>query len=252
MSIILLLGACLINQSLYEQRKAELADTSSTSRDADGDGYVADTAGGTDCDDTDPKVHPGATDTWYDGIDSDCAANDDYDADGDGDDADAYGGSDCDDTDPTRSGLASEGWRDLGVDNDCDGVVEEALVASAAQSGITVQGPSSTGMLGYALDFMDDIDDDGVPDAWAVAPNDSAAGAYAGAAYLVSGARLLGGSNVDLTDTDRLVEGQNTGAFLGLGRRSEIGRRTVRGTWRLELPGPSTQMESSLCIGRRT
>ncbi|MEZ4240040.1 MAG: putative metal-binding motif-containing protein [Myxococcota bacterium] len=40
--------------------------------DLDGDGYVDEVAGGDDCDDGDPSVHPGAPDAPGDGIDSDC------------------------------------------------------------------------------------------------------------------------------------------------------------------------------------
>ena len=40
----------------------------------------------------DPTVYPGAADTWYDGIDSDCAGNGDFDQDGDGQDARQFGG----------------------------------------------------------------------------------------------------------------------------------------------------------------
>ena len=46
--------------------------------DADGDGYTADTCGGTDCDDTDPEVNPGAQEgppsdpSCDDGVDNDC------------------------------------------------------------------------------------------------------------------------------------------------------------------------------------
>ncbi len=66
-----------------------------TDNDADGDGF----APPEDCDDADVSVFPGATDVWYDGIDSDCAGNSDFDQDGDGDNQPAGGGLDCDDTD---------------------------------------------------------------------------------------------------------------------------------------------------------
>ncbi len=70
----------------------------SVDADADADTYGL---GDGDCDDTDPAVHPGATETWYDGVDQDCDYRDDYDQDGDGYRAFDHGGSDCDDADPT-------------------------------------------------------------------------------------------------------------------------------------------------------
>ncbi len=88
--------------------------------DADGDGYIAAADGGDDCDDTDATVHPGAAETWYDGIDSDCAGDSDYDADGDSVDSDAHGGEDCDDTEATTYPGATETWYD-GIDSDCAG-----------------------------------------------------------------------------------------------------------------------------------
>ena len=66
------------------------------------------------------RSNPGATDTWYDGIDSDCDGASDYDADSDGYTSDSHGGSDCDDDDDDISPGQSEVWYD-GTDSDCDG-----------------------------------------------------------------------------------------------------------------------------------
>ena len=62
-------------------------------------GYIADNA---DCDDSASTTFPGAEEVCNDGIDSDCAGNDDYDADGDGHASDEFAGDDCDDEDPTH------------------------------------------------------------------------------------------------------------------------------------------------------
>ncbi len=116
--------------------------------DADGDGYVPDeyvsleTVGvegsgglpGGDCDDRTELIFPGASDDWYDGIDADCAGDDDYDADGDGHVPDEYVsletsgvegsggllGGDCADSDAARHPSAIETC-DTFVDDDCDG-----------------------------------------------------------------------------------------------------------------------------------
>lgn len=116
--------------------------------DVDGDGYPAltseefaalggeadwpsDVADERDCDDNDPNAYPGASDVYYDGIDHDCAGDDDYDADGDGWVPSAYAQEydgdlrigDCNDS---RSDInpdvpASEDeWYD-GHDSDCAG-----------------------------------------------------------------------------------------------------------------------------------
>ena len=116
--------------------------------DADGDGYVLDehagmaTAGVTtsgllpsgDCDDSNDIISPEGADAWYDGVDTDCAGNDDYDQDGDGYVSEANGGlvtqyvdgsgalstGDCDDLDADIHPDADDDWYD-GVDTDCAG-----------------------------------------------------------------------------------------------------------------------------------
>ena len=99
--------------------------------DADGDGFGDPTttlsncdAGAStavedssDCDDSDPQAHPGATETWYDGIDQDCLGDSDFDADQDGYESTS---TDCDDTDPSIHPGATDTWYD-GIDEDCDG-----------------------------------------------------------------------------------------------------------------------------------
>ncbi|MEZ4237567.1 MAG: MopE-related protein [Myxococcota bacterium] len=85
--------------------------------DQDGDGYDAIELGGTDCDDDDATVHPGAVDLPYDGVDAACDGDlGEWDVDGDGYDVDA----DCDDTRPDVFPGAPDAWYD-GVDSDCDG-----------------------------------------------------------------------------------------------------------------------------------
>ena len=94
--------------------------------DQDRDGQATDTypdssgALGADCVDTDASIFAGAGDAWYDGVDADCAGDDDYDQDGDGHSSDAYGGSDCDDVNATVNPAASEDCATVD-DDDCDG-----------------------------------------------------------------------------------------------------------------------------------
>ncbi len=88
--------------------------------DEDGDEFTGPQCGGSDCDDRDASVNPGATEVWYDGVDQDCADDDDDDADGDGFASSSSGGGDCDDSEAGISPAATEIWYD-GVDQDCDG-----------------------------------------------------------------------------------------------------------------------------------
>ena len=105
--------------------------------DVDGDNYSDDACGGSDCDDGNASVNPGADENCGNGIDDDCDGlvdDDDLDCcdDADGDQYldDACGGDDCDDTDPdvnpsVPESIAAGNCLD-GADNDCDGLVDIA------------------------------------------------------------------------------------------------------------------------------
>jgi hypothetical protein len=105
--------------------------------DDDGDGYTSiDSCEGSadDCDDADPAVNPGATETCN-GIDDDCDTEIDegltFDDDGDGyTSTDSCEGStdDCDDTDPAVNPGATEACN--GIDDDCDGSIDEGGVCA--------------------------------------------------------------------------------------------------------------------------
>jgi len=91
--------------------------------DHDGDGVSALDG---DCDDADAEIHPGADEIWYDGVDSDCAGDDDLDADGDGFAGFGEDASDCDDADAEIHPDAAERCDD--VDNNCDGATDNDAV----------------------------------------------------------------------------------------------------------------------------
>ena len=78
------------------------------------------TIGDGDCDDLDAQIYPGAEDSWYDGIDSDCAGNDDFDKDEDGDRPIDYSGGDCDDEDPSLNSFDLDEDEQSTCDGDCD------------------------------------------------------------------------------------------------------------------------------------
>ncbi len=97
--------------------------------DADADTHASDAwpnaAGGLgdDCDDEDGSAYPGAPESWYDGVDSDCSGGSDDDQDEDGYDALDEGGTDCDDIDAYVSPAAVEDCT-TAVDENCDGEID--------------------------------------------------------------------------------------------------------------------------------
>ncbi len=120
--------------------------------DADGDGYWDIT----DCDDTDPTIHPSAEEIPYDGIDQDCDGLDLEDVDGDGFLAPDVGGSDCDDTDASIYPGAPDTWYD-GIDSDCEGNDDYDQDGDGFQAS------------GYGGQDCDDTDGNiypGAPDTW--------------------------------------------------------------------------------------
>ncbi len=92
-----------------------------------------------DCDDADNLVYPCAVETPYNGVDDDCNGVDECDVDGDGYEAEECPDEsvqypdkdrDCDDSDPevhpgASEGDPAEGGQADGIDNDCNGVVDD-------------------------------------------------------------------------------------------------------------------------------
>lgn len=168
--------------------------------DADDDGFVPDayvglTTGGVDgsgalpggdCDDADATVLPGAVEVFHDGVDQDCAEDDDYDQDLDGFVADAdvgkpttgvagsgaLPGGDCDDTAADANPDAPDADYD-GVDSDCAGNDDYDLdadghadVAHAESYGPTVYVDGSGALPADDCDDADATIFPAAPDAW--------------------------------------------------------------------------------------
>jgi hypothetical protein len=141
--------------------------------DGDGDGYSDDACGGSDCDDSDPSIHPGGGEHCTDGFDNNCNGLADWDDGGDcppscGDlDGDGYvdrvcGGSDCNDTEAHAYPGSAEVCD--GADNDCDGHADEGY-------------PDQDGD-----DLADCVDEDDDGDGWHDAVSLSGGGCYCGGA----------------------------------------------------------------------
>jgi len=184
-------------------------------------GYVDD---GTDCDDGDGAVNPGALE-YCNGYDDDCdgaadeAGAEDESAwyyDGDGD---SYGdaaftlvqcsqpslyvsdGSDCDDGDAGINPGAAEDCLD-GLDNDCSGVVDDCALSAAD---LALYGPAAGAECAPAA--AGDSDGDGLNDLLVGCPGDSGTGAV----YLLLGPA----SGATLAGADAQLQGEAPGDLAG-------------------------------------
>jgi hypothetical protein len=181
--------------------------------DQDGDGFQTDvwneseTTGG-DCQDSNADIHPGAADSWYDGIDSDCDGSDDFDKDGDGWRSEAHGaGSDCDDEDANVSPDGDEIMN--GADDDCDGSSDAAVPGYSAD--VVISGASTGDRAGSAL-TTGDLDEDGRADLIIGAYN------YLSGRGAVS---IFDGASIDASDGTTIEDGQNY--FSGDGSTDYLG-----------------------------
>lgn len=142
----------------------EASDVTAWFEDADGDGHgtLATKVFGCDadpgfvaldddCDDLAPGTYPGAADAWYDGVDSNCDLANDFDADGDGDDASEHGGTDCNDENELVAGTIAEGWYDGGIDNNCDGSIDDQAVAALDEVATRIDGQFENGAFGSTI-----------------------------------------------------------------------------------------------------
>lgn len=155
----------------YDWVDADCANNDDLDQDADGDRTDlypnSEGAFGGDCNDLDPDISSRESESWYDGVDSDCSGGSDFDRDGDGDESEDWGGGDCDEGDPTVSQYAAEDCASAG-DDDCDGAVNEenAVGCSTLYPDNDGDGYGSAGGLclclaqdGYTSPFGTDCDD---------------------------------------------------------------------------------------------
>jgi hypothetical protein len=125
--------------------------------DLDGDHFCTD-SGATDCDDTDPAIHPGATEITTNGKDDDCDGQVDEAA--VDNDADGFNSNvDCNDSNAAIHPGATE--IENSIDDDCDGQVDEGFDLDA--DGFSVSGgdcddanaainPAATEIVGNGVD----------------------------------------------------------------------------------------------------
>lgn len=181
--------ASAAHEYTLENAGVQTLEVALSATDADGDGYMATTSGGTDCDDSNSEVNPGFTTEKCDGLDNDCRNGVDdglplsdyfFDEDGDGVGAGApvracappahfvLISGDCDDKDPSRFPGNTELCND--VDDNCSGGIDETFpqkgqpCANTGCAGTFVCNPAHTALTCTALppvSYYPDADGDG-------------------------------------------------------------------------------------------
>ncbi len=205
--------------------------------DADGDGHASVASGGTDCNDDNPDIYPGAEEIPDDSVDNDCEGGDaTCDSDGDGvQNPSCPGGTDCDDA----NSLAYPGADELcdGLDTNCDESIpanevdadkdgvrgcagdcrdDDALVSPLLDESCDGLDTNCDGTLPEdesdadddgVLPCAGDVDNDGKSDLLIGAFNNDDGGTDAGKAYLYFGSTVATGGTFDLSLADALFVG---------------------------------------------
>ncbi len=204
--------------------------------DADDDEYTAVSAGGNDCDDSDPAIHPHANEIIGDGIDQDCDGVDQCWVD---DDNDNYGtdrtwpgssldcvtgtgapvSGDCDDADPNANPGEAEIVGDE-VDEDCDGAKDTVLDLGAV--GVEFVGEAAADHAGSGVAGLGDVNGDGYADVIVGAYGSDRGGSEAGVAYVILGGRAHTSGDLGLADVILTGEGAADGIGCAVAKAGDV------------------------------